>query len=280
MRRRGGDAMPALLDLQRAFRIALLTDAGEAVAESIVARGIAPLARLAIYRNNVTGNLTGALRLSFPAVERLVGADFFAAAAARFLAAAQPRQANLYDWGDAFPDFLRSFQPAAPLPYLADVARLEWVIGRALHAPATPALDPQALAGMTPAQQAAVCFRRHPSVSLLTLAHPAHRIWQAVLAGDDGALAGIDPSGGGECLAVHRAAEGADVLRLSPAGLRFAAMLCAGAALCAALEVADAATAAGLLSAFLARGLFSGVCAAPLAPTGSEAAELQEIAQP
>lgn len=270
--------MPALLDLQRAFRTALLTDAGEAVAESIVARGIAPLARLGIYRNNVTANLTGALRLSFPAVERLVGADFFAAAAACFLAAAPPRQANLYDWGDAFPGFLHSFAPAASLPYLPDVARLEWAIGRALHAPSVPPLGVQALADLTADQQASVCFRRHPSVSLLTLAHPAHRIWQAVLAGDDGALAGIDPSGGCECLAVHRAAEGADVLRLSPADSRFAAMLCDGATLCAALETVDAATAAGLLGVFLARGLFCGVCTAPLAPIGSEAAELQEIA--
>ena len=62
-----------------------------------VIRGGTPSAdaRLDIYRNNVTSNLTGTLRLTFPAVERLVGAEFFAATAAHFIRATPPADADL-----------------------------------------------------------------------------------------------------------------------------------------------------------------------------------------
>lgn len=242
------------------MKAALLTGSDGVAEAAVVPNGIAAAARLQVYRNNVIGNLTGALRLTFPAVEQLVGPDFFAAAAARFIAAEPPRRANLYDWGDGFPAFLEAFTPAASLPYLADVARLEWAIGRALHAPEAPALDMQTLAGLAVEQQDAVRFRAHPSASLLTLAHPAHRIWQAVLARDDAALRAIDPGFGGEWLVVHRATAGdVEVLHVPVEGLRFAAALCKGVALAEALGTVEASVAAGLLGDFLAHGLFSGM---------------------
>ncbi|MGH7122185.1 MAG: DNA-binding domain-containing protein [Acetobacteraceae bacterium] len=63
-------------------------------------------ARLAVYRNNVIGSLTGALRPTYPAVERLVGKEFFAAAAARLIACEPPATRDLYEYDGAFPDFL------------------------------------------------------------------------------------------------------------------------------------------------------------------------------
>lgn len=272
--------MPTLLELQHAFRTAMLTGSEAVVAAEIVGDGIAPGARLNVYRNNIRGNLTGALKLTFPAVERLVGAEFFAATAACFLAAAPPAQANLYDWGEAFPDFLQSFPPAASLPYLPDVARLEWAIGRALHAPMLPPLDLDAFGRLSADEQAEIRFRRHPSVSLLRLAYPAHRIWKAVLEEDRQALACIDPAGGGECLVVHRAASGADVLPLSPAGLCFATALCDGTSLSDALALVAPHTAAGLLGAFLARGLFCAVLPASSAPDPQTATAAEEHSRP
>ena len=249
--------MSTLLELQRALCSALLSAPNAAVPPGILANGIDPAARLDIYRSNVIGNLTGALKLTFPAVERLVGAEFFAAVAARFLAVAPPAKPNLYDWGSEFPAFLASFPPAASLPYLPDVARLEWAVGRALHAAEAPVIGLLDLAELAANNQAGVCFRSHPSVSPLALSHPAYQIWQAVLAGDDAALSGIDTGSGGEWLLVHRARDGIDVMRLSPAGLRFAGALCSGVALADALAVTKDENATALLAEFLARGLFS-----------------------
>ena len=47
---------------------------------------------------------------------------------------------------DLFPEFLARFPPAASLAYIADVARLEWAVNRALHAPDAAPLDVARLA--------------------------------------------------------------------------------------------------------------------------------------
>src|ERR1700683_4968067 len=128
--------MPALLELQRSLREQLFGDPTRADAsggEALLAGDDGAL-RLAIYRNTAFATLVNALRLSFPAVQRLVGADFFEAAAQQFIRASLPTSAYLNDYGADFPGFLSHFAPAAGLVYLGDVARLEWAVNRALHA--------------------------------------------------------------------------------------------------------------------------------------------------
>jgi hypothetical protein len=226
-------------------------------------------ARVAIYRNNVLGNLTGALRLTFPAVERLVGAAFFAAAAARFIAATPPASADLYEYGAAFPAFLAAFAPAQGVPYLADVARLEWAVNHALHARFVPALTVAALRDVTEQQQPGLRFAAHPSLSLLALAHPARAIWEAVLSEDAdmraSRLAAIDLSAPGDTLAVLHTADDLAVLRLSPTALSFACALIAGRTLADALAFAPSEEAASLLGGFIAHGFF-GRCDLPETP--------------
>ena len=88
----------------------------EAAAAAIVGDGFAAEQRLAIYRNTFVGSLTKALCLTYPAVDRLVGSAFFAAAAQAFMHERPPRSAWLDDYGADFPEFLGSFAPAASLP--------------------------------------------------------------------------------------------------------------------------------------------------------------------
>ena len=262
--------MPSLLELQRTIRTALL--AGSDTPLSPVLGGVlAAAARLRIYRNNVRGNLTGALRLTFPAVERLVGADFFAAAAARFISAAPPAGADLYEYGAAFPGFLVTFEPARSIAYLPDVARLEWAVNSALHAPAVPALTADALVDVPEQQQAALTFVAHPSLSLLALTHPAKAIWEAVLkedAGDEDAgdrassLAAIDISAAGDVLAVLQSLDGLVLLQLSRTAFAFACALTDGRCLADALELVPSEDAAPLLGGFIAHGFF-GHCDVP-----------------
>jgi hypothetical protein len=132
--------------------------------------------RFAVYRNNVQHGLSRALAARFPAVERLVGADFFAAMARVFAAAHPPRDPVLLGWGADLPGFIAGFPPAVGLPYLADVARLELARGRAYHAADAAPVDPQRLSGADPAT---LRLRLHPSVQLFASAHPAVSIWAA-----------------------------------------------------------------------------------------------------
>ena len=126
----------ALARLQAGFSRAML-EQGLPVPE-----GLAPARRFSVYRNNLYARLSDALRSRYPVVERLVGRDFFYAAAAVFIGAHPPSSPVLIEYGEAFPAFLETFEPARELPYLADTARLEWLDGfttqrRGLHQAAT-----------------------------------------------------------------------------------------------------------------------------------------------
>jgi hypothetical protein len=131
--------------------------------------------RFAVYRNNVQHGLTRALAARFPVVERLVGAEFFAAMARVFIAASPPRNPVLLRWGDDFGDFLERFPPVAHLPWLGDVARLEFTRGRAYHAADSAPAPPEALAIADPAD---LRLTLHPSAELFTSRFPAVGIWQ------------------------------------------------------------------------------------------------------
>lgn len=256
--------MSSLREFQRSFRSALLGGA-EAPVEI---RGGMPgtPTRLDIYRNNVIANLTGALRLTFPAVERLVGAEFFAASAAHFIPTAPPAGADLYEYGAGFAEFLAGFPPAQGLAYLPDVARLEWAVNRALHASIVPSLSADAVASIPVEQHADLRFTPHPSLSLLRLSHPAHAIWQAVLTPEPedraARLAAIDPAAGGECLAVVLAPHGLEVLPLSSGGFGLAHALQQGSRLGDALDGIGEADASAVLGLSLTNGCWQ-ACSVP-----------------
>src|SRR2546427_1489464 len=65
--------MPALLELQRAFAASMLHEEDDAVCGAVVDDGFAAAERLRIYRNTCRSTLIEALRITYPAVERLVG---------------------------------------------------------------------------------------------------------------------------------------------------------------------------------------------------------------
>lgn len=104
-----------------------------------------PAARLAVYRNNVMVSLVDALAQTFPISQKLVGETFFRSMAQVFVRAHPPRSPVLAHYGGDFPSFIGNFPPAAGLPYLADVALLEWVRMQSLHAADSQPLDKQSI---------------------------------------------------------------------------------------------------------------------------------------
>lgn len=254
---------PCLHELQLAMRRSLVEGEDGMAGALILGAGLAPGERLAVYRNTYLLTLVRALRLSYPAVERLVGADFFEAAARAFIAAEPPRSSWLDDYGAGFAGFLERFAPAAVLPYLGDVARLEWAVSRALHASDAEPLDLAALASVPEAERAGLRFRPQPSLALLALQHPADAVWHAVLAEDEAALAALDLSAGPAWLLVQRGPQGVELLRLAEPLWNFVHALCAGRPLGAALAEHRDIDAPAALAALLAQGRLAGFELAP-----------------
>jgi hypothetical protein len=248
--------VPALHELQRAVYCSLVAhDDGDAVAH-IRADGVAAAERLSIYRNTLYGALTNALRLSYPAIHRLVGKEFFEVLAHQFIDAQPPRGAYLDEYGAEFPEFLARFPAAASVSYLPDVARLEWAVSRALHALDATPLDVAALREVGQGDHDRVRFMPHPSVSLIRASYPADTIWRAVLEQDDAALGAIDLGDAPVRLLIQRLPTGVDVRRLNEPAWRCTSALCAGQRLRQVVDLASAADISTLLAEHLAAGTF------------------------
>lgn len=248
---------PTLLELQLAMQRNMLYGRDGDVETWVVDEGISPAMRLGIYRNTSSSVMATALRLAFPAVRPLVGEDFFEGASRLFGAEAPPRSAWLDAYGSDFPAFLGQLPQAASVPYLADVARLEWQVNHVLHAPATPPLDLARLAALSEAQLAQAHLVPRPEVRLVRSEFPVDAIWRAVLEGDDRAMAAIDLADGPVWLRVLRTDSGPEVVRLRENEWRLLDGLFSGQPLHAALAEAGGEQTHALLAAQLANGYFN-----------------------
>lgn len=193
-----------LADVQRLMRDALLAPPGTESAPVERAAllvhdspGLPAAEHVRIYRRAVLGTLTRALADIYPVCRRLTGHEFFDAMARVFVRQAPSRSPDLADYGATFGDFIAGFEPATALPYLADVARLEWHWHRAFHAAAHAPLDLAALAAVPEHEQERIGFSLPASARLLESDWPVHRIWQVNQPnynGDDGVDAGAGPA--------------------------------------------------------------------------------------
>lgn len=168
--------MPLHPEFTATFHGAILAPAGAAMPG--LANADEAARRFAVYRNNVAHSLGEAFGARFPAVRRLVGDAFFGAMAQVYLREEPPRSPVLMTWGQGFAAFLERFPPAARLPYLPDVARIDHAVGSAYHAADVPPLAPDALTRAA-ANADTARLGLHPSVHVLHSAHAAATIWLA-----------------------------------------------------------------------------------------------------
>ncbi len=249
-------ASPAFQDN---FANALL-DADRAVPEAVTSHTArTPRKRFAVYRNNVIVGLVQALREQFPAIEKIVGEEFFAAMARVYVVNEPPRSPILIDYGNGFPGFIARFEPAAELPYLADVARLEIARTRAYHAADATSLNPAHWNGLDPAALADTRATLHPSLQILRSRYPVVTIWE-MNAG------GIEPASIEDCEAenalIVRPHFDVEVRRLPAGGAAFLHALAMGASLGEAATSAAAETPAFDLAANLAGLIGAGLATA------------------
>jgi hypothetical protein len=151
--------MSGLALLQRDFMRALLDDAPAAEPG------------IEVYREGVRASRTAALAATYPVVRRLVGDAFFAESARRYAALHPSASGDLNEYGASFAAFLAAYEHAASLPYLADVAALEWACHECERAAEPAAFDFAALAGVAREDHAGLRFTLHPAVRLVASPH-------------------------------------------------------------------------------------------------------------
>lgn len=132
--------------------------------------------RLSVYRNNIVGSLTDVMVASFPVIEALVGKAFLEGMARSFVLAHPPQHGCLGFYGQGFGDFIAGFAPAASLPYLPDIARVEIAMNDAYYARDDIALGMDILAAIPPDELGDVVLSPRDSVRVLRSDYPVLEI--------------------------------------------------------------------------------------------------------
>ena len=170
----------ALADGQQAFATALLDVAqSPAVLQQCQGQGQASAGRLGLYRGNLGATWRRTLGHAYRVVLALVGDDFFGGLAQAYGRQYASDSPDLNAFGAHFADFLASFPHVAHLPYLPDMARLEWALHLAHYAADAQGVAPEALAGLSPQQLEASRWRVHPACCLLASSWQVPALWQA-----------------------------------------------------------------------------------------------------
>jgi hypothetical protein len=185
-----------MVSRQHQWAQALLDPAHAAPSGLITWNHSNPERRLAVYRNNVMVSLVDALAQSFPVTQQLVGEEFFRAMAQVFARAHPPRTRVLSHYGQAMPEFIAQFPPAANVPYLANMAQLEHLRLQALHAADVAALDASAITALMQDAHTLPQLRWQlaPSLHLLRSERAAVSIWAAHQEGSGIELEAVDTS--------------------------------------------------------------------------------------
>lgn len=245
--------MSSLAQIQSAFTAALFDPAAM---PPFPLRGARDARRFAVYRNNVAAGLISALASRYPAVKRLVGNEFFGEMARAYAAAEPPRSPILLHYGESFPAFIDAFAPARPIPYLGDVARLEWARGAAYHAADVEPVGVAAFSALTPDGLGALRVKLHPSVSVIRSRFPVYGIWKVNQ--NRAAVAPVSPWAP-ESVLVARPHNAVQVQPLAPGQGAFLATLNAGETFTRAVDAGASETrafdTAGSLALLITGGL-------------------------
>lgn len=220
--------------------------------------GSDPGKRFAVYRNNVIVGLVDALADSYPVVQALVGEEFFRAMAGVFVRQVPPRSPVLAWYGVGFADFIEAFPPAASLPYLADVARLEQLRIDAWHAADAAPLPMDALASLLAdsGRLPGTGFILHPALRVMSSAHPVVSLWAAHQTDEPAdALAEIDLARG-EAALLQRPGLEVEIVRIETGAAEFLRQLQAGARLGAAIAASATFDLTATLSLLIRGGAF------------------------
>jgi hypothetical protein len=192
-----------LREIEAAFGRALLGGDERLASAEVLGDGLAPGARLQIYRHHVFTTLTAGLRATYPVVGRLVDKRFFGYAADQYVQSYPPGGPCLFEYGGSFPEFLSEFEPCRHLRYLPDVARLEWALHAAIHAEDVEPLDPARLRGLPEDELPQVMLCLDPSLAFLSSRWPIDRIFRANQPDADPGIV-VDLAVGGVYLEVRR----------------------------------------------------------------------------
>jgi Putative DNA-binding domain len=193
---------------------------------------------LAAYRANAHAIAERALQAAYPILVQLIGEENFTYLARDFWHQHPPQRGDLAQWGDQLPLFLAASDQLSDVPYLADVARIEWALHTCAGA-ADGSQDVESFALLTQHAPEEIYVTLAAGAQLLTSAYPAAAIAMAHLGhGTMDDAAQLLHTGVGQTALVWRQRFAPRLRVVRPAELGFTSAVCAGHSLAQALDAA------------------------------------------
>ena len=140
---------------------------------------LGPAGRLDVYAQMYWARLVDVLHDDFPRVAAILGADRFTALACAYLSRHPSTHPSVRWLGADFADFLVGHGPVEGLPFLADLARLEWTRLAVFDAADLAPLRVEELRAVPPSAWPRLTFHPIPALRVLHLGWPAHELWAA-----------------------------------------------------------------------------------------------------
>ncbi len=255
-------APPTFSELQQGLA-ALILDRRDVGLERWVSvpAGVEVSTRLNVYTGGYPARLREALLEAFPAVVKIIGDGSLTSMVKRYAAEAPTGWCNLNYVGRGLPKFLLSDQLSEELPFLPDLARLEWSVVECFHARVGDPFDIGTTASWKIDDWGETRIVFQPGVTLVSSPWPIHELRAA--RDRDRSEIDVDLVGRPQAVWVHR--QGFEVVTelLGAAEAGVAKGLLEGRTLGDVMgqveaEGADASRVSDLFSRFAALGLVAG----------------------
>lgn len=169
--------MLSLNELQREFIKGLRSESNE-ILKMICSNQLSSHDHLEIYRKSVMGSFQKVLKEIYPVCLKLVGEEFFIAMINIYIEKTVSTSTDIGNVGRNFSDFVANFAPSESLPYLSDVAKLEWAMHSIFSAPDSPRFDFEKLHRCIQTSEGEIIFILPSGSHLLSSSYPVHRIWE------------------------------------------------------------------------------------------------------
>lgn len=222
--------MTSLRQIQRAFAANLLADKPVQRGDLLAVNALSIQRLVNVYRNNISASLHEALAAAYPVIQKLVGPEFFRHLADCYRKECPPCSGDLQSYGEALPDFLGSFDAVSTLPYIVDVADLEWAYQIISGEAPVNFLDSALPKKPNSIHWPGLRFELASSCRLVSSPYPIFSIWRVNQEGYPG-----DPTirldRGSETVFVLRSANGVELWRLQRSEAKFVQALSSGATL-------------------------------------------------
>lgn len=168
-------ALP-LSELQSLFQACIQQPKGSS--DSFLSISKSNQERLDIYRNSIFLALENTMNEIYPACKKIVGDHFFSLLTTSYINFYPSDAKNILFYGKDFSKFIASFPPADCLPYLSDVAHLEYIIHNVFYDVNNAPIDFEKLTKHISQYAEQIIFTLPQGAVLLTSNYPILPIWE------------------------------------------------------------------------------------------------------